>query len=219
MINKIAIAFLAGFLTFPGVNNSEIPENHIAQGIQCNRSGSTAEMKKCADDDYRVADRKLNQVYQQLTPKIQGEEKQRLIAAQRAWIQFRDTSCKFESAEALGGTLEGLLFTNCLTKMTTNRTAELQGYIAQRVSDGKPQVGQVTNIVQGDIMCYVTLTDEMNREQHLGASFDICAKANQFINRRVSLKYSLANVNDCESIEPCGKTRQELLISSMNVIR
>ncbi|XDE65263.1 hypothetical protein AB3M80_16690 [Arthrospira platensis BEA 1257B] len=103
--------------------------------------------------------------------------------------------------------------------MTTNRTAELQAYIARQASNEQPQMGQVTNIVQGDIMCYVTLKDQMNQEHQLGATFDICAKANQFINRRVSLKYSLQNVNDCESIEPCGKTRQELLISSMDVVR
>ncbi|CDM96336.1 lysozyme inhibitor LprI family protein [Limnospira fusiformis KN01] len=219
MLDKIATAIFAAFLAFPGATNSEVAETHVAQGIQCNPKGSMAEMKKCADDDYRVADRKLNEVYQQLTPKVQGEERQRLIAAQRAWIQFRDTNCRFESAEALGGTLEGLLFTNCLTKMTTNRTAELQAYIARQASNEQPQMGQVTNIVQGDIMCYVTLKDQMNREHQLGATFDICAKANQFINRRVSLKYSLQNVNDCESIEPCGKTRQELLISSMDVVR
>lgn len=219
MLDKIATAIFAAFLVFPGATNSEVAETHVAQGIQCNPNGSTMEMKKCADDDYQSADRKLNEVYQQLTPKVQGEERQRLIAAQRAWIQLRDTNCRFESAEALGGTLEGLLFTNCLTKMTTNRTAELQGYIAQRASNDQLQVGQVTNMVQGDIMCYVTLKDEMNREHHLGATFDICAKANQFINRQVSLKYSLQNVNDCESIEPCGKTRQELLISSMDIVR
>ncbi|XDE60470.1 lysozyme inhibitor LprI family protein [Arthrospira platensis BEA 1257B] len=75
MLDKIATAIFAAFLAFPGATNSEVAETHVAQGIQCNPKGSMMEMKKCADDDYRVADRKLNEVYQQLLPKVQGRGK------------------------------------------------------------------------------------------------------------------------------------------------
>jgi uncharacterized protein YecT (DUF1311 family) len=216
MIDKIFTAILAALLVSPGTSVSQPADNQMAQGIQCNENGTTAEMKACAERDYKIADRKLNQVYRQLIAEVSGEEKQRLIAAERAWIGFRDASCKFEAAQALGGTLEGLLFTGCLAEMTGDRTSDLEKYLAQ--SQEKPQTGRITNIVQGDIMCYVTLRDDANQEYNLGATFDICAQSDRLLNRTVSLEYGVETVNDCQSNEPCGKTREELIITGVEMI-
>lgn len=108
-----------------------LPLPVIAQTIQCKRDGNTAQLKKCAADDYAVADKRLNQVYQQLIGQLKGEQKQRLIQAQRTWIQFRDQNCRFVSSQALGGTAEGLFLTTCLTKVTQQRTQDLQNYISE----------------------------------------------------------------------------------------
>lgn len=216
MIDKIFTAILAAFLVSPAATVSQPADSQLAQGIQCDENGTTAEMKACLERDYKIADRKLNQVYRQLIATVEGEEKRRLIEAERAWIKFRDASCKFEAAEALGGTLEGLLFTGCLTEMTRDRTADLEFYLAQ--TEEKPQMGRITEIVQGDIMCYVTLWDEANREHNLGATFDICAQSDRLLNRTVSLQYGVETVNDCQSNEPCGKTREELMITDAKIV-
>ena len=107
------------------------PSFVLAQNIRCKPDGNTAEMKKCAADEYAIADKRLNQIYQQLIPQLRGEQKQRLIQAQRTWIQFRDQTCRFESSQVLGGTAEGLFFTNCLTKVTQQRTQDLQRYLTE----------------------------------------------------------------------------------------
>ncbi len=109
--------------------NLTLPIPVLSQTIQCKRDGNTAQLKKCAADDYAVADKRLNQVYQQLIGQLRGEQKQRLIQAQRTWIQFRDQNCRFVSSQALGGTAEGLFLTTCLTKVTQQRTQDLQEYI------------------------------------------------------------------------------------------
>lgn len=88
----------------------------------------------------------------------------------------------------------------------------------KKVATKNPQVGTVKEIVQGDIMCYVTLTDQAGKEHNLGASFEICAETEKFLNKKVTLGYEIGSVNDCESNEPCGKSRQELLITKMEVI-
>ena len=88
----------------------------------------------------------------------------------------------------------------------------------QKVATKRPQVGTVKEIVQGDLMCYVTLTDQAGKEHNLGASFEICATPEKFLNKKVSLGYETASVNDCESNEPCGKSKQVLLITKMEVI-
>lgn len=118
-ILAIAIAVFSFCLT---------PSPAIAQPIQCNPAGNTAEMKVCATENYQAADRQLNQVYQSLISQLSGEQKTRLIDAQRSWIDFRDKTCRFEAAEASGGTLEGLLLTQCLARVTAERSANLQAY-------------------------------------------------------------------------------------------
>jgi len=221
MLKNITKSLVLAALTL----SSTLAISTSAQDIKCNPAGNTAEMKKCAADRYAAADKKLNQVYQQNISKLSGERRNRLIKAQTAWITFRDTTCNFEAAEALGGTLEGLLYAGCLERVTSERTAYLQQYFARPEGGGRsdnnslPKVGTVRSLVDGDLMCYATLIDEKNIERKVGATFEICAKKAQFLNKKVRLTYTLANVNDCQSIEPCGKTRQELLITKMEIIR
>jgi hypothetical protein len=78
--------------------------------------------------------------------------------------------------------------------------------------------GIVKELVNGDLMCYVTLIDENGEENIIGASFEICEQPEQFLDKSVNLTYELANINDCESNEPCGKIRQELIIIKMDSI-
>ena len=65
-------------------------------------------------------------------------------------------------------------------------------------------------------MCYVTLVDSNNVSHELGATFEVC-KDQSVLNRSVNLSYQTVAVNDCKSNEPCGKTRQESLISRMEL--
>lgn len=88
----------------------------------------------------------------------------------------------------------------------------------KQAGSGQLEVGTVESIVQGDIICYVTLVDEKGKTHEVSASFDICADREIFLNKKVRLSYELANLNDCESAEPCGKTRQETIISKMDII-
>lgn len=227
MSQPIKFYLLAGILTFSSAlvtSSYAQPSSLISQTVKCNAAGSTAEMKKCADESYQAADRKLNQVYQSTISRLTGEEKNRLIQAQRAWIPFRDKTCSFEAAEALGGTLEGLLYTGCLERLTTERTTYLQKVFSARqtnqpTNNNFPQVATVKNLVQGDIMCYATLVDERNTQRQVGASFEICNQRTRFLNKKVRLTYTMSNVNDCQSNEPCGKTRREMLITRMEIVR
>ncbi len=78
-------------------------------------------------------------------------------------------------------------------------------------------IGKVEAVVNGDLMCYVTLTDNNNvKHDNIGASFDI--GANQNLNRKVRATYEQVNVNDCQSAEPCRKTRKEWLITKLEVL-
>jgi hypothetical protein len=76
-----------------------------------------------------------------------------------------------------------------------------------------PATGIVKDVVSGDLMCYVTL-DANGKIAHVGARFELC-QHRELIGKKVRLTYQMTNVSDCQSSEPCGKTRRQMLISSM----
>ena len=101
----------------------------IAQKVNCASPQTTADMTNCADREYRAADKKLNQVYQQLQSKLTANQKQRITNAQLAWIKFRDASCDYERGQFEGGTMASPVGIHCLAEMTAKRTKELEKYL------------------------------------------------------------------------------------------
>ncbi|MDF2388411.1 lysozyme inhibitor LprI family protein [Nostoc ellipsosporum NOK] len=101
----------------------------LPQKLNCNNAQTQLEINRCAQLSYQNADQKLNKVYQQLLPKLSRSRKQKLIAAQSAWIKFRDTSCEFEKSEYEGGSVAPTIYFGCLEKNTKQRTQELQEYL------------------------------------------------------------------------------------------
>ncbi len=75
-----------------------------------------------------------------------------------------------------------------------------------------PRTGTVLKMTNGDISCYIELRDVGGVEHTLGADFSVCEKPEKFLNRRVKLTYDRVKVNDCQSAEPCGKTRWATLV-------
>jgi hypothetical protein len=75
-----------------------------------------------------------------------------------------------------------------------------------------PRTGTVLKMTNGDIACYIEIRDVASRVHTLSANFDLCENPEKFLNRRVKLTYERAKVNDCQSAEPCGKTRWETLV-------
>ncbi|MFM7715064.1 MAG: lysozyme inhibitor LprI family protein [Microcystis sp.] len=101
----------------------------LAQRPNCNNPQTQSEMNICANIAYQNADRKLNQGYQQLLPKLSTARKQKLISAQQAWIKFRDSSCEFERSAYEGGSIAPMIYGFCLADVTEQRTKDLQRYL------------------------------------------------------------------------------------------
>jgi hypothetical protein len=81
-----------------------------------------------------------------------------------------------------------------------------------------PTSAKILTLINGDLMCYVEVIDARGKKYNIGAYFEICQQS-QFLNKRVQLTYKRGKVNDCQSAEPCGKTRVENLIVKMKLIR
>ncbi|MEO8893010.1 MAG: lysozyme inhibitor LprI family protein [Coleofasciculaceae cyanobacterium] len=108
------------------------PSQEIAQRVDCKNANTTVEINYCAAESYRAADRRLNDVYRQLSSTVRGEEKNKLIDAQVTWIQYRDRNCSFETFANKGGTGYSTFLLSCLERMTRQRTADFEQFMNSR---------------------------------------------------------------------------------------
>jgi uncharacterized protein YecT (DUF1311 family) len=129
-VSSIASLFAVGMAT-PSIASpaSGTTNLQLAQNPNCNNPQTQSQMNICASIAYQNADRKLNQVYRQLLPKLSAARKQKLITAQQAWIKFRDSSCEFERSAYEGGSIAPMIYGFCLANVTEQRTKDLQRYL------------------------------------------------------------------------------------------
>ncbi|MGF2038361.1 MAG: lysozyme inhibitor LprI family protein [Nostoc sp. CmiVER01] len=129
---------LASMLTFSSLNTPtmtiagttpDLREMRLVQTVNCNNPQTQIAINECAKLSYQKADKRLNQVYQQLLPTLETSRKQKLIAAQLAWLKFRDTNCEFERSRYEGGSIAPTIYFNCLENLTKRRTQELEEYL------------------------------------------------------------------------------------------
>lgn len=90
--------------------------------------------------------------------------------------------------------------------------------VPDNASEDYPEVATVQEIVQGDVMCYVTLTNAEGQEYGVGATFEICEQQDNLLGQEVRLSYEIFPVQDCPSIEPCGRVRVERLIVNAEAV-
>jgi uncharacterized protein YecT (DUF1311 family) len=102
----------------------------------CDRNDDSQSMMNiCADADYQAADAKLNAAYKDLVNRNDQASNKLLQTAQRAWIAFRDAECAYSTAESEGGSIHPMEVSQCLTKLTTERTKQLTSDANCKLSD------------------------------------------------------------------------------------
>jgi uncharacterized protein YecT (DUF1311 family) len=102
-------------------------QSHAADN--CNNLKIQIEMNACAAKQYQREDVRLNKYYKDLVGKLGPSEKERLKAAQRAWIKFRDLQCEFEESRYEGGSIQPLVRSICLAQVTKQRNEDLRRMI------------------------------------------------------------------------------------------
>lgn len=98
-------------------------------GSDCADAGTQAQMNECAMASYQRVDDALNAVYKQAAARAKsagGQVPTLLLAAQRAWISYRDASCKAEAELYAGGSIMPLVHANCLQRLTGQRIGDLR---------------------------------------------------------------------------------------------
>ena len=113
----------------------------IAYAADCKDPMSNAEMKMCAEQDWKKADAELNVAYDKALASaretyrssrtIPGQQNMpdseaMLRDAQRAWVTFRDANCKYQYQIYWGGSHAGLAYLLCMADTTKARLKELR---------------------------------------------------------------------------------------------
>ncbi|VWB76334.1 hypothetical protein BPS26883_03638 [Burkholderia pseudomultivorans] len=98
----------------------------------CANASDQASMTACAERAYRQSDAVLNRTYQAVTARLRDTRPldEKLVAAQRAWIAYRDAECQFSSANAEGGSGYQMVVSTCLDDLTKERTETLKAYLS-----------------------------------------------------------------------------------------
>ena len=129
---------IATLLLALALQSSAAPQ---ADEPDCRDPQAQIELNLCARMDFERADAELNRVYRdsiagerqadrELDPSYDQRPSNESILreAQRAWVAFRDAQCTYESnGEARGGSMEPMVHSQCLARMTRERIAQLTG--------------------------------------------------------------------------------------------
>ncbi|OPH11436.1 lysozyme inhibitor LprI family protein [Cylindrospermopsis raciborskii] len=101
----------------------------IAQFSDCQKAVTQAQLNQCAAINAKTADQKLNDAYNKVLAIYKGKRQAKLlIAAEEAWIKYRDASCAFSRSRVEGGSIMPMVYLNCLERLTKERTQELEIY-------------------------------------------------------------------------------------------
>jgi uncharacterized protein YecT (DUF1311 family) len=121
VMRRIAVLALFGLL-------AAIPP---AVAAECNDQSNQMELDICADQDFRAADKALNETYGEIVKRLSDDSDghKRLSAAQKAWIAFRDAECDFQAGNSIDGSIYPMLISMCRTGLTQKRTTELKAYL------------------------------------------------------------------------------------------
>ncbi len=101
----------------------------------CQDMVTQADMTDCAWQDFRQADAELNAQWKLTAAAMKARglydddrpgDFDTLLAAQRAWLTYRDEHCRGEGFLMRGGSAEPMLVGSCKAELTRQRTRQLQ---------------------------------------------------------------------------------------------
>jgi uncharacterized protein YecT (DUF1311 family) len=90
----------------------------------CGQKNCTVEIVDCVGALTAAWDRRLNNAYRKLMGETEPSSRERLRAAQRLWIQYRDANCAWYGGGE--GTIARIEAAECLRSMTASRSMELE---------------------------------------------------------------------------------------------
>ena len=109
----------------------------VSANEACDNASTQLALTECAAQSYQAVDDELNKAYQVLVGRLENTPAslEKLRAAQRKWIGFRDAECAFESSAVEGGSAQPMMRNLCLERLTKERTQRLREHASCQEGD------------------------------------------------------------------------------------
>nr|WP_281004566.1 lysozyme inhibitor LprI family protein [Notoacmeibacter ruber] len=123
---------------------------HAQEAPDCDEPLTQMEMTACASLDYESADADLNELWPRLVEDARSKDaamsdflaerdipstEETLRRAQRAWIDYRDAECDYRAYDALGGSMQPMIGSQCRADLTRARIRTLRSALDQAEGD------------------------------------------------------------------------------------
>lgn len=112
--------------------------------IDCGNAMAQFELNACAYKEYEHADAAMNAQWKITSARMKERDREldrstdnrpgyfdTLLAAQRAWLTYRDKQCASEGYTMRGGSAEPMVISGCQTQLTDARTKQLKDLIEE----------------------------------------------------------------------------------------
>jgi len=121
-------------LLIPAVfGSSQNSKQRVEEGPQkgsCDAAMTQLDLNECYGEQFRNADAHLNKIYAGLRKQLQSEKSeaaiQKLQAAEKVWIRYRDLHCEAARFEFEGGSMSPMVWAQCMAITTNHRIEEIK---------------------------------------------------------------------------------------------
>ena len=115
---------------FGYAQNSKQRAEESQQKGPCDAAITQLDLNQCYGEQYRNADAHLNKIYGNLLKQLQSEKSataiQKLQAAEKVWIRYRDLHCEAARLEFEGGSMSPMVWAQCMDMTTNHRMEEIK---------------------------------------------------------------------------------------------
>ena len=114
------------------------------RAVDCDNAMAQPDLNACAYQEYERADAALNAQWKLTAAAMKAQDREfdrtqdnrpgyydTLLAAQRAWITYRDKHCASEGYTMRGGSAEPMMISGCMRTLTEQRTKDLKALIEE----------------------------------------------------------------------------------------
>jgi uncharacterized protein YecT (DUF1311 family) len=129
---------MIGLLLAAALAQAEPITGMDGEPLDCEHAQYQGDMNHCAYITFETADKTMNTQWKRAVAMVKAKDAEidraydrqpgwfdTLLAAQRAWLTYRDQSCLLAGFEARGGTMAPMLEAECKARLTDLRTEEL----------------------------------------------------------------------------------------------
>lgn len=102
-----------------------------AAADNCADLSNQGAMNECYGKALMAEDKELNATYREIEKRLADDADTRklLVAAERAWIAYRDAECTFSASRSVGGSIYSTLIATCKAALTAQRNKDLKVYL------------------------------------------------------------------------------------------